>query len=217
MNMRSGALRELGDVEAARTQSHEALELAKDSGFPPAAISARLDLLYADLVDGDLAAAEGTIVDLSETIEGAKGFHQFLWSIRATTARAEAALLAERWDDVIVFAETTLAEAERFGRRKYASRVRVALGRALLATGRGGDAVAALREAASEAEALGHLPSLWPAQAALSDALAGSGDGAGAAEARAAAVESARRFAAGLGDHYRATLTARPDVASLIG
>ena len=33
MNMRAGAIREIGDLDAARAQSEEALELAKDSGF----------------------------------------------------------------------------------------------------------------------------------------------------------------------------------------
>ena len=101
MNMRAGALREIGDVASARAQSEEGLELAKDSGFPPAAISARLDLLYTDLLAGDVGAAERTIPDLAVALEGAKGFHQFLWSIRLAVARAEAARLAGRHDEAI--------------------------------------------------------------------------------------------------------------------
>ena len=168
MNMRAGALREIGDLSSARAQSEEGLELAKDSGFPPAAISARLDLLYTDLAAGDVGAAERTIPDLAVALESAKGFHQFLWSIRLGVARAEAARLAGRYDDAISFARTALSETERFGRPKYDCLVRVPLARALVATGQPEEAVEVVGRAVVEAERLGHLPRagsrcrLWP-------------------------------------------------------
>ena len=167
MNMRAGALREIGDLASARLQSEEALELAKDSSFPPAALSARLDLLYADLSAGDVGAAERTIPDLGEALDGAKGFHQFLWSIRLAAARAEAARLAGRHDEAISFAWTALSATERFGRRKYDCLVRVPLARALVATGRPKEAVDVVGRAIVEAERLGHLPSHWLALSAL--------------------------------------------------
>jgi hypothetical protein len=136
MNMRAGALRETDDLAAARAQSQEGLELAKDSGFPSAAISPRLDLLFADLLAGDVGAAERDIPDLAGALEGAKGFHQFLWSNRLMAARTEAAVIAGRHDDAISFGQTALAEAERFGRRKYDCLVRVPLAHSLVATGR---------------------------------------------------------------------------------
>jgi class 3 adenylate cyclase/tetratricopeptide (TPR) repeat protein len=216
MNMRAGALREVGDVRAARAQSQEALELAKDSSFPPAVISARLDRLFADLMDGEVATAEREIPDLAEALEGAKGFHQFLWSIRLMTARAETALQAERHDDAIAFAQTALEDAARFGRRKYACIVRVPLGRALLESGRAEDAADVLTRAVIEAEGLGHLPSRWPALAALVQAKMALGDDDAAADAHAAAARAVEEFARGLSEPHRATLMGRPDVASLM-
>ena len=86
-----------GDVEAARVQSREALELAKDSGFPPAAISARLDLLYADL-DGRRRGGHEVLVppfaSRSRTPRGSAG--SFWWNSGSPVARAEAARLAAR-------------------------------------------------------------------------------------------------------------------------
>ena len=216
MNMRAGALREIGDLAAARAQSEEGLELAKDSGFPPAAISARLDLLYADLMGEDVGAAEGTIPDLAVALEGAKGFHQFLWSIRLIVARAEAACLAGRYDDAISFAQDALVEAERFGRRKYDCLARVPLARALVATGRPGDAVDVLTRAVIEAERLGHLPSRWPALSAMAEAEAALGHEEAALNARAAAVRCIEEFASGLTDAHRAMLLTRPDVVALM-
>jgi class 3 adenylate cyclase/tetratricopeptide (TPR) repeat protein len=216
MNMRAGALREIGDIEAARIQSEEALELAKDSGFPPAAISARLDLLYADLMDGDVGAAERVIPDLAEAVEDAKGFHQFLWSIRLVVARADAALLAGGHDDAISFAHTALRATERFGRPKYDCLARVPLARALLATGRPEEAAEVVTRAVIEAERLGHLPSRWPALAALADTRAALGEEAAAADERAVAIRSVEEFAMGLSGAHRATIWSRPDVVALI-
>ena len=121
MNMRAGAIREIGDLDAARAQSEEALELAKDSGFPPAEISARLDLLFVDLMEGEAGAAERVIPGLTEALEGAKGFHQFLWSIRLMAARAEAALLAGRPGGL----DLVRACRARRGRAVRAAQVRV--------------------------------------------------------------------------------------------
>jgi class 3 adenylate cyclase/tetratricopeptide (TPR) repeat protein len=216
MNMRAGAIREIGDLDAARAQSEEALELAKDSGFPPAGISARLDLLFTDLMGGEAGAAERMIPGLVEALEGAKGFHQFLWSIRLKAARAEAALLAGRPEDSISFARAALAEAEQFGRRKYECLVRVPLGRALLATGRADDAADVLARAVLEADRLGHLPSRWPALAALADAKAALGDDDAASDARVAALRSVEEFGGVLTDAHRASLMARPDVVALM-
>jgi class 3 adenylate cyclase/tetratricopeptide (TPR) repeat protein len=217
MNMRAGALREIGDLGGARTQSEEALELAKDSGFPPAAISARLDLLFADLVAGDAGAAEATIPDLAEALEGAKGFHQFLWSIRLATARAETALLAGRPDDAMASGREALAEADRFGRRKYDCLVRVPLGRALVAVGQIDEAVTVLTRAVLEADRLGHLPSRWSALSALADASQAAGDEAAAADARGAAIRCVDEFVATLSEPHRASVMARRDVASITG
>jgi hypothetical protein len=215
MNMRAGALREIGDLAAARAQSQEGLELAMESGFPPAAISARLDLLYTDLLAGDAGAAEGEIPDLAEALEGAKGFHQFLWTIRLVAARSETAFQAGRYEDAISFGRTAIEEAERFGRRKYDCLVRVPLARSLVATGRPDEAVEVVTRAVVEAERLGHLPSRWPALAALAEAKAAVGDEQAADDAVAAARRSVDEFAGGLTDAHRAALFGRRDVAHL--
>ncbi len=214
MNMRAGALRETGELEAARLQSQEALELAKDSGFPPAAISARLDLLYADLMDGEAGAAELAIPDLLGALEQAKGFHQFLWSIRLTVARAEAARLAGHDDEAIELSHTALAEAGRFGRRKYECLARITLARALLSTGRAEEAAEVAERAVLEAERLGHHPSRWPALVVLANVKTALGDDDAAADAHGAAVRSIEEFAAGLSDPRRTALMARPDIVA---
>ena len=180
-----GALRELGDAAGARAQNLEAFELAKRSGFPPAAVASRLDLVYVDLMEGDVGAADAAFPELQTAVESTKGFHQWLWSIRIATARAEAALLGGRPDRAEEHAREALAYAERIGRRKYVCRARTALGQALLELGRLDDAVGSLEGAAAEADALGHLPSAWSSR----------GAGAGGGGARATTPRERRRIA----------------------
>ena len=163
-------------------------------------------------MDGDAGAAERAIPDLVGALEDAKGFHQFLWSIRLTVARAETARLAGRYDEAIAFAHTALAETSRFGRRKYDCLVRIPLARALLSTGRAEEAADVAARAALEAERLGHLPSRWPALATLADVKAALGDDDAAAEAHGAAVRSIEEFADGLSEARRAAFMARPEV-----
>jgi hypothetical protein len=205
----------LGDVTGAREQSHEAAELAKDSGFPPAAVSARLDLLYLDLLEGDVGAAELAIPDLVEALEGTKGFHQWLWSIRLATARAEAALLAGHVEEAAEFARDALDESERIGRRKYVCRARTALGRAQSGLRRHEEAATSLQTAASEAEALGHLPSQWSSLASLATARAALGDDHAAQTAAGAARAAVETFGAGLDERHRDLFFARPEVLTL--
>jgi len=215
MNMRAGALRELGDSVGARAQNLEAFELAKRSGFPPAAVASRLDLVYVDLMEGDVGAADAAFPELQTAVESTKGFHQWLWSIRIATARAEAALLGGRPDRAEEHAREALAYAERIGRRKYVCRARTALGQALLELGRLDDAVGSLEVAAAEADALGHLPSAWSSRGALARAEAARGrdDAARAASDRARAdVET---FASGLSEPRRDLFSGRPEIAAL--
>ena len=109
-------------------------------------------------MEGDVGAADAAFPELQTAVESTKGFHQWLWSISISTARAEAALLGGRPDRAEEHAREALAYAERIGRRKYVCRARTALGQALLELGRLDDAVGSLEGAAAEADALGHLP-----------------------------------------------------------
>ena len=156
----------------------------------------------------------GVSADLVGALEDAKGFHQFLWSIRLTVARAETARLARRHDEAIQLAHAALEEAGRFGRRKYECLARTPLARALLSTGRAEEAADVATRGVVEAERLGHLPSRWPALAVLADAKAALGDDDAAADAHGAAVRNIEEFAAGLSEARRAALLARPDVVA---
>jgi class 3 adenylate cyclase/tetratricopeptide (TPR) repeat protein len=216
LNMWAGALREIGDLAGARELNEEALDLGLRSAFPGAQVSARIDLMLVDLLEGEVGRAERLIPEIQEAAEKTKGWHQWLWTGRLADARAQIALLSGRLEEAVTRSEESLAHALRPYRRKYACRSRTLIGRALTSLGRPADAEPVLREAVSDAERLGHAPSLWPALASLADALEAGGAGAEVEQVRARARQSAVGFADSLSEEHRKHVRDIPDVAQLL-
>jgi tetratricopeptide (TPR) repeat protein len=216
MNMWSGALREVGDLARARELSQEAIELGTRASFPGAVVSARIDLLFADLASGKVGDAEAAVPGLLEAVEKTKGWHEWLWSIRVTEARAETALASGRYEEAAALARQAIEEALGPHRVKYACLARTVSGRALLALGRAEEAAGVLSHAVEEAERLGHAPSLWPALAGLAEALERLGREEEAAEALHHADTSIEHMAGRLTEDRQHILRARPDVAAIL-
>jgi class 3 adenylate cyclase/tetratricopeptide (TPR) repeat protein len=214
-NMWAGALWEIGDAKRARDLNERALDFGKRSNFIGAEVSARIDLLFADVIDGQVERAEHDFEEIMQIAERAKGWHQWLWIGRLQAARAEIALAAGRADDAEAAARESLATALRYGRVKYASRSRTALGRALLVKGETDAAISAFQEGIADAEKLSHMPSLWTPLAGLGQAFRRSGREHEAAEASARARKVIDDFAAALNDERRARFLSSREIAAL--
>ena len=217
LNMLAGTRREIGDFQASRDASEEALDGATRAGFPGAQVSARIDLAVLDLLQGELGRVEAALPGLFEAAEGTKGWHQWLWTMRLAELRARLALAAGRPEDATTMAQEAVALALRPGRVKYACWSRLVLGRALLELGHPAESERAFREAAADAESLGHAPSLWPALAGLADAFGTLGREAEGDEAREGARRAIEHFAGTLSDERRSRLLSMSDVASILG
>jgi class 3 adenylate cyclase/tetratricopeptide (TPR) repeat protein len=217
LNMWAGCLRELGDLHQARELNEQALEFATRAAFPGAQVSARIDLLFIDILEGEIGRAEATLPELLDAAEKTKGWHQWLWTVRLLEARAEAELAAGRPDEAVDTAQEAVRQTLGPGRVKYACRSRTVMGQALLALGRSQEAVDPFRLAVSDAERLGHGPSLWPALEGLATALAAAGDDGEAEAAHARARRAVEDFAAPLAEERRAALLASPQVVSILG
>jgi class 3 adenylate cyclase/tetratricopeptide (TPR) repeat protein len=215
LNMRAGALREVGDLDAARELSAEALEMGRNANFPGAIVSAKIDLLFSDLAEGRVGRAETAVPELLEHVEATKGWHQWLWGGRLAAAQTEIALASGRVDEAVELAAEALEKAARQRRLKYLCRSRTLLGEALFSLGRFDQAGDAFREAVSEAERLGHAPSLWPALGGLSRTFDRLGREQEAAEALARARKTLEDFGAGLTHERRARLVTSPSAVSL--
>ena len=208
LNIMSGTLREMGDLAGARRASREGEELGRAIAFPGPRMSAAIDLLVLDLVEGNVGAAQRRLPDVLAATEAIKGFHRWLFAGRLAEARSRVELLANRPEQAVVAANESLREALAQGRLKYSSRSRAALGDALLGIGRVEDAARAFSEAVVDAEQLGHAPSLWPALFGLARAHELLGREAQAFESRTRARETIETFARSLSEQRRATFLA---------
>jgi class 3 adenylate cyclase len=217
LNMWGGALREIGDLGRARSLNEEALEYGTRAGFLGAEVSARIDLLFVDLEEGEVGRAEASLPELLQAAERSKGWHQWLWTVRVLAARAEAALLAGKPEDAADAAHETLEHAVRPGRLKYACLARTVLGRALLQLRRPDESASQFRLAVEDAERVGHAPTLWPALAGLAEALGALGDDSAEEKARLRARQAIQEFAAGLTTDHRQTLLSNPALAPVLG
>lgn len=203
LNMMSGSLREMGDLAAARRISLEAEDLGRPIAFPGPRMSAAIDLLVLDLLEGDVGAAERRLPEVLEATEEIKGFHRWLFAGRLAEARSRIELLANRPGQAVDAANESLREALAHGRLKYASRSRATLGEAMLGIGRAEDAAAAFRQAVADAERIGQAPLLWPALFGLARVLELLGRESEAEESERRAQEMIDEFAGSLSERHR--------------
>ncbi|HEX8100536.1 MAG TPA: AAA family ATPase [Actinomycetota bacterium] len=214
-NMWAGALWEIGDVQSARELNERALELGQRANFIGAEMSARIDLLFGDVIEGAVGHADRALPEIQEIAERAKGWHGWLWVCRLHAARAEIALAGGRFEDAATAARDSLDSALRYTRPKYAARSRTILGRALLSMGSLDDAISAFQEAVADAERLRHMPSLWTPLAGLRDAHRQAGRDDAAAEPAARAKKAVEEFAARLSDERRGRFLSSPGITEL--
>lgn len=215
-NMWAGTLREILDLRRARELNEAGIEVARRTGFAWGHMQGRIDLIVADLAEGDVASAEKAWPGLWEEALATKGLHRWLMAGRLATLRAEIALGLGKPEEAAHAAREALAFAQRYGRRKYEVASRVALGSALLELGQAAPSVAELRRAMAEAEALGHPPSLWRTARALTRALEAVGDDQAAGVASLTAADTVRSFARGLSQERRDTFLAASPVEEIL-
>jgi tetratricopeptide (TPR) repeat protein len=215
-NMWAGVLRELLDLPAARSLNDQAIEYGARAAFPAAQISGKIDVLYLDLLEGEVGRAVAAWPDLWAAAVETKGWHQWLWMTRLRAAKAEIEHARGRHEDAVEEAIAGIELAERFTRPKYALLARRTLGAALLDLDRPEEAAAALRAASAIADELGHPPSKWAVAATLARALERIGDDAGAERAAAVARETLMTFADGLSAERRQRLLDAPQLDEII-
>ena len=216
LNYSSLAFRELYDLGEARRRSEEALELSRDQSFSMPRQFAGSDLLFTDLLAGDVGAAQRAWHARWAALDEATAWTTWLIRGRLAVARAEIALAAEPPETALEWARESLAIARRTSRRKYEARSLSALGRALTRLGRRDEAIAALLEATEVADSLIGPPGRWEAQGALGE----SAYALGADDVAETAFKEAHRlltsFAETLHPERAQALLAAPQVAHIL-
>jgi class 3 adenylate cyclase/tetratricopeptide (TPR) repeat protein len=204
LNYSSLPFRDLFLVDEARRRNELALDIVRREGeWGMPGMQAEIDLLIADLMQGDLGhAREGWPRLWDEAINGAT-WRPWLGGTRLAWVRAEIARLAGD-EDLIEQAADAVERAMKSRRKKYQADTRLILGPALIAAGRAADGLAELETAVRVADEISATTIRWKSRAALGSALYETGDDRGA--------ETAYREAADVISGYAATLT--PDHAA---
>ena len=117
--MEAGVHLAIFDLEGAEALQREAQELARSLSFAPTLVSASIDLLFTMARRHDPGSAE---LLLRETVAAAlstPGWHEWLWKVRLSEARAELALARDEPHVAIVEATAAIEQSRARSRRKY--------------------------------------------------------------------------------------------------
>jgi class 3 adenylate cyclase/tetratricopeptide (TPR) repeat protein len=216
LNYFSLAYRELYDVDEARRQSEEALELSPPSYFNMPRQFAGSDLLQTELLAGEQGRAESLWRQRWDEAGEATGWTVWLIAGRLELARAELELAAGDDEAALRWADRSLATARRTLRRKYEARSLTVRGLALARLRRKVDALESLQAAVPIADALVGPPARWRARAALGQAAYALGDDETSERAWQEAASLVRDFADTLSAERRSRFLGTPQVESLL-
>jgi class 3 adenylate cyclase/tetratricopeptide (TPR) repeat protein len=216
LNYSSLAFRELLDLDEARLRSEQARELSAEETFGMPTQFANSDLLFTQLLAGDVGGAQATWPALWKGAEKATGWTTWLIAGRLAAARAEIELGAESADSARDWAQRAIEIARRTRRRKYEGHSLTTLGQALGRLGQGDEAFQALRSAVAIADELIGAPGRWRARAALGQVSYALGDDDAAAVAYDEAGALIETFAGTLAPERAARFVAAPGVSEIL-
>jgi tetratricopeptide (TPR) repeat protein len=215
LNYSSLAYREVYDLAEARARSEEALELSAGMPFGMPKQFAGADLIWTDLLAGDVGSAQASWPERWEAAEHVTGWTRWLIAGRLLAARAEIALEAETPEQAAEWAQKAVAVASRTRRFKYEARSLSTLGQALAQLGRQDDALAALAAAVQIADRIVSPYARWNARAAQGRTAYALGRDGDAAAAYGEAKKIVEEFSAGLVPERQATLATSPVVQEI--
>jgi tetratricopeptide (TPR) repeat protein len=117
--MEAGLHLDLLAFAGAEALQNEAREAATAAGFPPAAVSAGIDLLLNLARQGRPEAAVPLEPEISAAVEREAGWHGWLWRLRFAQARAELAVARGEWQEALAYADEAIQRSIDTGRVKY--------------------------------------------------------------------------------------------------
>jgi tetratricopeptide (TPR) repeat protein len=140
------------DFEGAEALQSEACELARSVRFVPPIVSAGIDSLLTFARRREPGRAERLLEETAAAATSTAGWHQWLWQLRLTQARAELALARGAFDEAIATATDSIEQSRARRRPKYETLGLITRSRGLQARARTGDAIADAKTAMRVAE-----------------------------------------------------------------
>ena len=117
--MEAGVHLAIFDLEGAEALQREAQELARSLSFAPTLVSASIDLLFTMARRHDPGSAELLLRETAAAALSTPGWHEWLWKVRLSEARAELALARDEPHVAIVEATAAIEQSRARSRRKY--------------------------------------------------------------------------------------------------
>jgi len=145
----------LFDFEGAEALQSEACELARGVGFVPPIVSAGIDSLLTFARRHEPGRAERLLEEIAAAAASTGGWHQWLWQLRLTQARAELALARNAFDEAIATATDSIEQSRARGRPKYEALGLITRARGLHALARTRNAIADAKTAVRVADRMG--------------------------------------------------------------
>jgi DNA-binding winged helix-turn-helix (wHTH) protein/tetratricopeptide (TPR) repeat protein len=145
----------LFDFEGAEALQSEACELARGVGFVPPIISAGIDSLLTFARIHEPGRAERLLEETAVAAASTAGWHQWLWQLRLTQAKAELALSRDALDEAVTTATESIEQSRARGRPKYETLGLITRARGLHALARTRDAIADTKTAVNIADRTG--------------------------------------------------------------
>ena len=153
--MAAGLHLTLFDFEGAEALQSEACELARGVGFVPPIVSAGIDTLLTFARRHEPGRAERLLEETAAAAASTAGWHQWLWQLRLTQARAELALARDAFDEALATATNSIELSRVRGRPKYEALGLITRAHGLHALTRTRDAIADAKTAVCVADKTG--------------------------------------------------------------
>jgi DNA-binding winged helix-turn-helix (wHTH) protein/tetratricopeptide (TPR) repeat protein len=153
--MAAGLHLALFDFDGAEALQSEACELARGVGFAPPIVSAGIDTLLMFARRHEPGRAERLLEETATAAASTAGWHQWLWQLRLTQARAELALARDAFDEALATATNSIEQSRVRGRPKYEALGLITRAHGLHALTRTRDAIADAKTAVCVADKTG--------------------------------------------------------------
>ncbi len=217
LNYSSMGYRDLFLVEEARRRNEAAVDLVQTHGeWGMPLLQGRIDLLLADLMDGDVGAAQRGWPELWDAAINGKAWRPWNGGCRLALVRTQIAREAEDADTTASSALDAIERARRATRPKYESAARALLGEAMLTLGRREEGLAELATATELADGLGGATPRWQTWALRSRLSYAAGDDDAAAAAAREAKDILGAWIATLTPEHAAGVRSAPEAAAVL-
>jgi class 3 adenylate cyclase/tetratricopeptide (TPR) repeat protein len=146
---------ELYDYTGHEVLAQEARQVAQENNFMSSLVSATIDLLFNYARIGEVGKAEQLIPEVREAMQGASGFHNWLWQLRFSQAQSEIAFARGDIETAFSLASQAKEQSILRNRPKYEALALITRAKTMASKGQVNEAVKELSRATEVGRRIG--------------------------------------------------------------